>query len=686
MALRTLAVLAASAAAATVLACALPLPPGEELALGPGHEAAIEALVLPYRDGAAVGDEVTLSGIAIVPDRVVYALTSGTHDTAQVILELPERGGQPMILATPAVGSAALRDAQERLAAAIARRDNGALSRSLVQSNSAKIIGVSLNDLGTRAILAAWWFVAFAVVARGLRMLRDRRSPRARAALVAGLFGVLGVAALVRAQAPLTPLRPNGHAYTDFAIAMALPEAAAEYRQTRLSTGAAWIDAQRVLVRLAGRHHDGVGHVAIAVGALACLLASGAVFAASKSVVAAIAAGLVLALAPAAVRVGHSESPLVFAQFLVAAVLWLGGGRVTALARAGMALALLLLAFGHVMGAALAVSALLAVFALAWHPPARDASWPAQWSWRRLAPWVLVLLLVAAAGCWQASRYVASKAGSVQGGIVLVDAVRVWRPLWGRLDFGAPLAVVAGLLGVLAWLRAQPPRAPRVRLALVLGGLAVTALLPMAPLARGDGSQLRYEATLGPLLVLMFAPLPLLLPPAPLRARWRWGVGTLVALLLLPLTLADAGRRRLDTQGQSYSELRKILGQRRGVTPIFVPLAPQRAVRMTAPIGAWTAHGPIVRALDQSALDAACRAGQHVDTSAVLVLDAACVTAPIVGLAPAPCAALAAYVDPQRILERRRFEIPVGGVGEFHYFRTQDYTWQLSGVRCPVRL
>ena len=144
----------------------------------------------------------------------------------------------------------------------------------------------------------------------------------------------------------------------------------------------------------------------------------------------------------------------------------------------------------------------------------------------------------------------------------------------------------------------------------------------------------------------------------------------------------DAGRRQLDSQGQSYQELRQVLGRQPGTWSMLVPPAQQRAVRMVAPIGRWSAQGPTLRTLEQGALDAACREGQPIDANAVLLLDGTCAATPAPGLLPAPCRDLAAYVDPQRILARRELTVPGGGGGEFHFFPRLRYVWQLSGVRC----
>ena len=95
------AVLAGCLLAVALLASVVPLPAADVLALGPGHEAAIAALPLPYRDGGPVGAGATLSGIAIFPDRIVYTLTAMPGVTAQVVLRPPQRAGEPMLLDQP---------------------------------------------------------------------------------------------------------------------------------------------------------------------------------------------------------------------------------------------------------------------------------------------------------------------------------------------------------------------------------------------------------------------------------------------------------------------------------------------------------------------------------------------------------------------------------------------------------
>ena len=658
-----------------LLAALLPLPQGARLCFGPGLEQPTLALVQPFRDDGPVGPGVVLAQVEIESAEIRYHLRDVVGAEALVALAPPQEPGQRLLVQRKPAPNPPLQTAQAALADAIARNDDGSLSARLVAPDAL----TPAQRVGTRATLAAWLLLGLAVLSRLRRMLMEIEGLRRRLLAMALLLALGLLAGGVRLAAPLTPLRPNTHAFTDFAIAMGQPDVMPAYRATRQFYGNTWIDVQRAFVPLAGRTHDGVGLVSAAAGALAVVLAAAAVGAASLQLWPALLAGLVLACAPVAMRIGHSESPVVFAQLLVAASLFLATRRASLLERCGFLAAIALLALAPVIGGALAASVVLLAWAAVHHPLAPRET-PPRLTWLRTAPWLLLLALIAATALWQASRLTAGWGEKSQTAQTVRAALANWHPLWPQAAWGAPLALALAAVGVLGWLHATPGWLPRLRLGLVLAGASLAALAPMPSVATSLGSQLRYEATLGPLLVLGFAGAPLLVP---VQGGWRKPLFALMLLLALStavsLCLPQAGARFLDLQGRSYQQLRSKLGGLRGEVTLLVPTPGRGAMPMAAPIGAWSRRGPVMVEVTSDDFLARCRQGQPPLPQTFVLLDAVCT----VNHGAPPCQPIAPLADSGRVLARRAERIPDGGRGEFHTYASDTFTWQLAAARCP---
>jgi len=653
----------------------LPLPRGAPLCFGQGLETAALALVQPFRDEGPVVTGVTLAQVGIESAEIRYHLRDVAGAQALVILRPPAEPGQPLRGAQLAAANSSLQAAQAALLAAIKRNDDGSLSARLAPAGA---LGLA-QRLATRATLAGWLLVAVALLLRLWRMLAQISSLRRQLLALALLVGLTVCSGLVRISAPLTPLRPNAHAFTDFAIAMGHSAADVDYRAYRTYYGNTWIDAQRALVQVAGKTHDGVGFVAAVVGALAVALAAAAVAVASARLWPAVLAGLLLALAPVAVRVGHSESALVFAQFLVSAALFLGSSRGTLLERAAFVVAAALLAFPAVIGGALSTGVVLLTCAIAYQPIA-PGTVPARRNWHGAAPWILLLVLILATAVWQASILAGGfteRPPTVQS---ILGTAAAWRPLWPSPAWGIPAALAMVALGIGGWLRITSGALPRLGLAAMLIACLFAVLAPMPTLATNLGSQLRYEATLGPILVFFFAAAPAFVPS---QGRWRKPVRVLVAVsalaVALSLAVPQTGARFLDLQGRSYQELRRVLGGLRGDVTLVVPTPRPSAIPVTAPVGRWSRAGPMLVTHTADELLQRCRQGKLPGPQTFVLLDAVCTAT----RGAPPCEALVPLVDSTHVLARSVLRIPDGGLGEYHAYATDTFLWQVSVARCP---
>lgn len=355
--------------------------------IGPGREADVLALLAPYRDGAAVVPGVVLQAVRIEPQRVVLEVGDDKGGRAQLIL-LAQAGPKAFELQRPAGPAAGpLKDALDHLAAAVTSRDDGRFfvatpipasqrppgrptSMASTAGGATLERGAAPVELATSQGLAAalaWLILASAMLAKAWR------PPRAWITFVVGGL-VLAAAAALRRSMPFTPLHADDHAFRELGVALALPELDGRAAALMSDYGPAWWQLQRWTVPWFGDHHGAVGRWSAAVGALAVALAAVTARRASGRWLAGLVGAAVMATAPVAARVAHSESTLVVAQLLVAAALWLASpptppraGRWDLL---GVLAALLLLAWGHPLGPVLAVGTGLCAWALSLKPAA----------------------------------------------------------------------------------------------------------------------------------------------------------------------------------------------------------------------------------------------------------------------------------------------------------------------------
>ena len=657
--------------AANALAAAkTPAPP----VFGPGLEAAAQALARPFAMDAAVTPGVLLSGISIDSRRITFTL-GGAAGQAQVhVLPPAAAGGRLGIEVPPAPGQ--LAQAQAALAAAVAHNDDGTWTRRLTSPPPTPARGTPPPTLDWQPplVAAAWLLVLLACLMRAVRLLRAQ--PRGtRLQLAAVLALVLAAALLARERAPLTPLRPNGHAFIDFGVAMSLPETEPTHAAEVHHVGPSWIKAQRLVVRLTGRHHDGVGNAAILLGVLASLLTAAAVWGASQGMGPALLAGMLVALLPVAVRVGHSESPLVFAQALVPAALWLAGRDPRPLDRAGLWTAVLLLATGHPFGAALALATLCLALLLEMFPPQTDPPQPVL-SLRALLPWIAVATAALVALLALASRNFADPGP----GDAVARTLRLKESLWGSWSWGSPPALLLAVLTGLGWILCRRGRS-RLLVALGLSGALAAVLLPDLILSNCDASRLRYEAPLAPLLAMLFAALPATMDAARRRHRLApLAVHACIAAVVVALAWPQAGSQRLDQQGRSYQDLRTVLDSQRGALQLLTP-PPLTLASYRMPIGAWSAQGPTIQSVTSAEFVAQCRQGAMPSPSTLVLQDARCL---FVGPDRQPariCEAIEALADPHRVLAAHPGRLTPEA--ELFHFTGDRFPWRLSAARCP---
>ena len=343
-----------------------------------GREADVLRLLAPFRDGQPIADTgVVVDNVRIAADSVTVDLRDAQAQTSSVVLRPATGDASKSFVVQMRPSSGKLGAAQDLVAAAVAKNDDGSFFRSAHAQPSTTAVAVAAD--GPSPEFAAplgfvtaglWATLALAMAAKGLRR------PQSWSAVVFGAV-VLVVAAAARRAAPFTPLHADDHAWLEIAVGLTMPEGEAGAHRLLSEYGPAWWQLQRWTAPIWGSDHEALGRWAAAVGALATVLAVLVARRACGKWLPALAAGALMLWAPVAVRVGNSESSLVVAQFLVAAALWLasppyaaGSGRWDAV---GVLAAVGLLTTGHPLGPVFAVGAGLCAWALSVRP-AGDAS------------------------------------------------------------------------------------------------------------------------------------------------------------------------------------------------------------------------------------------------------------------------------------------------------------------------
>lgn len=653
-----------------------------QVGIGQGREPDILKLLLPYRDEGPVGDGVVIASIAIARDKVQITLRA--VDTTSATVELvpiaapAAKSFQIHSLATPNPNLIA---AQRLITQAIEHNDDGkffaqhAPIPSEISQNPLRLDVL----LGLTAVL--WLLLLVAVIAHFWRGPRPLLALiEFGAALVVGVFARRGV--------PFSPLHANHHAFEDLALGLSVPGTDAIAVRNLSEYGPAWLAFQRWTIGLGDASHDGMGRWSIAVGALALAFA----YAAAQRMYGrfwAIFAFTLVALAPVALRVGHSESVFVVAQLLVALVLFLGASAQNSLDRMGLCCALVLLSLGHPLGAGYATGVALIAFG-AQNSAVISERVPFLARLRDLAVLAAAVLLGLALQLSGSGSLLASRA-NVADQIVPIP-LQFWQfSLWCDAAWAPSLVVPLALLGCLAF---RPPAAVEAwwqphldQLSKTLGFalLFATGLLVTACVSDG----LRYQAPLAPALLLLVGNC----------ANFSGQFGQQLSLRFVTAAVllagfVDALRPRpasqiMDVQGQSYEQLRQWLQGQSGDIWLAVPNrdGARRSVVLEAPVGRLTRNGPTIRALRAGDAQTACSTHLQLPANSRVFWDAPCSALELAGL-PSPCSQLQPFVDenqPQlsagvQMLQPR---LPEGMLGEFHHYIASKILIKLTYLRCP---
>ena len=696
--------------------------------LEPGRERDVLALVAPFEDGAEVSSGVFLAGIRIRSDRVDVLLAHGPSVVRTAILSLRLRepmlaraSGKSFDLVRPARSTAAMNAAVEALAATIRANDDGhfmalpeaSTTGSLARPNVAQADRhprVALAEIDpdfdlwrqpeTALAVALWLLLVAALTARIFGAVLRARSPHRRPLLTTHLMLLMlagAIALFARQAVPFTPLHANHNAFDDLAVTLDLADAGPSTQRAMRAYGPSWLVAQRAATPLFGAHHDGIGAAACWWGALAVTLALAAAWGAGAAGWPAVMAAMAMALAPVAVRVGHSESTLVIGQWLIATTLLLASRR-TLLCTLGALAGLLLLSTGHVVGPALAGGTALLAWAMpppnlatAATPPAGGSSASARSDLPRLGIFLTAPLI-------GGLLHLHANAGEVA---YRVAATERWLPLpvepasfslWFDPE-QAPLGLLAlvglGVLGLalhrgalLHWRgRALVAGAVVGVLCLWLGGLLVCASV-------SDG--LRYQSTLAPALVVLGGQAGHLTRRTADLTRFGGHVALALAgvLTLLPLTSPLPGLTRLDAQAQWYGHLRQTLADKTG--PVYLLIADRgghRGAVFQAPQGRLSAAGAVAHEVREHSLRFECEAGIAPRQPLYVLFPPACASGADDAAAHA-CATLEPYVDHDRPMATGlawplRSSARLAIAGEFLKFRHAVAPWRLARGRCP---
>ena len=650
-----------------LLGLARPMPAWSAV-IGSGREQEILALLGPYQDGGPVGAGARLTNIAITAQRVVVTLTDQDGAQGTVVLTPLDTPEPHRAFRTEASASTSnlIRDAQARLQAAVAANDVGQPVAAPPRAGPLRLpapppFAWPAEMRWLLPVVAVLWLGLLAAVLLVRSPMPLPPLPRWRArALGVALFGAAYAA---RVTVPFWPLHANDHYSHDIAIALQIPGVVSS---DELRYGLAWTALQQWTVPLFGAHHDGLAHWSAVIGALAAAVTFAAAWRVSRHLPLAFLAGLFVALAPASVRVGHSESPFVVAQLLFAAVLFVSTGRPGALRTAGLAAGVALLAAGHPLGPGYAAAAGL----LAWSLPQEGPEPPRI---RTLVVLGLAVLCSAAAGWLMHGAVLQARLHTLREGRTLIAP---WRSfLWGDSDWAPQVAwplFCAGITGLalerarLAWWRPLS----------LLAGLALLGWTSTL-VASGVADKLRYQAPCAVVAALGIA----------LAARlWRDRTGAawqVVRVAVLACACATAllllwplpGAQALDAQGHAWSAMRRAFANEHGeLTFVTARAAAGSGVCLEPPVGAWRASGPRSRVLPADTAEALCRRNGALPANTWVVYEPGCGVS-----TPDTCRALDRFAGPIVF----RASTPVLEGGEFLDFATKDPGLRIAAARCP---
>ncbi len=708
--------------------------------IAPGSEAAVLALVAPFRDEGEVRPGVTLASIRIDAQRIVMTLQGNDGAADLVLVPQPERAaGRPSFaIEIVPTDNAALREAQTSLRDAIVSNDHGSfpfIDSGTLDAGKQPRSGVATDPLARAlrltervAAVLAWWMVALMALLWAARAaLRQRRRPgttdRATVLDALGWIALFGVAVWARARLGFDPMHANDHAWEDAAVALGVDGEHGALERLDVIYGPAFRLAQRALVAPLGGHFEALAWLGALVGAAATVLLGLAARAVAGAGVGWIA-GLACALSPLAVRVAASESDIVFGQLALAWVLAIAarprGVPTGPAAAAGVAL----LALGHVVGPVWAAGA--AGLAVALRHGARsgrsvddaDAQGADAERAESTLPWERHLLI--GPRSWDDATREAlglalwlGLAGAIFGGLRLLDAAPM---LQGRespgglavsanpsmllltdADYASPLwwlLAVVGLAGdvALRWsaVRGRVGLGPALAgtASLAVGSLAMTlgSLLIIACVSDG----LRYQSVLLLAVLIVAARGALVLA---WLARWQ-GQRRLVAVAVVGLVaLVEAARPRagmdfVDAQIAAWRALRDAPTLPAGHLVLISPHHTQRGdAAPDVPRGRWSADGRSSETLWADVATARCAAGAPMPPGTYLLRPPSCAS---ISASSPPCAVLDAFDAGGRSLVGGTVEIAQQWdrerpSGEFLRYASGSAPWSLRLARCPPR-
>ena len=534
------------------------LPAWADALLAPGRHQDVLAWTAPWQPDVPAPpphQQVRLTGIAIGAADLRFKLESGRESAVLVAVLRPvplATGGPFDWRHEPQVASPPLAAARHALQAHLQAGNtptlrqrlvledpaNNALQPGKTPSSARAVASTALGLAGALWLVWALLLAALLVRARHLQWL--------------GLAGVFALALAVRLHQPMTVLHVNGHLVQDLAAAL-LPGQPEVLLELVDLYGPTWIWPQRLVAHLGSGDWQWLPYLHAAAGALAALLV---MVAAGGRGLAAVVAGLGFALWPLASHMTASESPAVFGQLALAAVLAatspLGLATTTprlhSIASASrpaqlpalLAVAsLLLLGWGHMFGAGLAGAVWLMV---------------APWLWSRTQRRLLVALaavpLVAAAWTFGADGS-ANRSRLATHSAQLPNMLPAWEhSLWLDPDWMPLWLLVLALAGLVVWWAKGLP--PGHRWWGLLAGLGLLVLHEVTCFTSASVAvALRYQPVLAPVLALGLAGV------VGLAGSWR-GKAALAAIVVGLSALAAASppaRSWQDMEGLEFQWL-----------------------------------------------------------------------------------------------------------------------------------
>ncbi len=642
-------------------------------AIDRGREPDVLRLLLPYVDEGPVGEGGKLGRIAIGQQAIELDVVNGTGQTGS--LRLTPRapadqadGSKSFRIAVPVAPTPQLAQAQQLLRAAIVRNDDGSFfahARVIWMTEQTPVM-----DSGALRFALQWasalWGILLALLV--WHAWRDRAPLKWLFWLSFALL-----AALVRRQTPFVPLHANGHGLEELLVAIGGPDDAGATGRFVLQYGPAWLTPLRSLTAWIGQTHDQLAVVSSALGGLAAAFGTAAAWRLSRQWLwTAMAAGIFI-FVPVAARVGHSESPFVVAQLLVALSLWLSTHR-THGTQFALLLTLALLALGHPVGIGFAAGVYLLILAISLD----DAEWRPAFHLLLLAGTVIAVGVELS----QCRMSVADRLTSSPQFQIPVPTRPQDYWLWLQAGYAPRAAMLAMAMGLWSFGRGRVGRMRWVVLGTALMGTGLVAAAGlMVTACVTDG--LRYQAPFAPVLTLLVARAGQgfaehfqgRILAAALWLSIAWGFGDL-----------DAGRRP-DAQGQAYLDLRQNLRRLTGdvwlVTPDRARGHEQVVVQM--PLGRLSTDGAILRTLTVSDVQTACTTHMTLPKQAFVWLDPACAAVVPTGATPA-CETLLPLVG-ETVQEFHVSPVlplsTAGMAGEFNKYPPGAIALKLARLRCP---